>query len=143
TISASCAPPQAVVTIARSSLRRGAKMPDVSISTSCTSPTIAIPRIRARVVCTLRLTMLTLEPTSALVSVDLPALGAPISAMKPQRRSVSAIRRVHAHAFAREHRSGCGLLGSALGAADPFGRQQRGHIDRDAKLRIVMRSFAL
>ena len=89
TMSASCAPPQAVVTIARSSRRRGAKMPGVSIRTSCASPTIATPRTMARVVCTLRETMETLEPTSALVSVDLPAFGAPISAMKPQRRSSS------------------------------------------------------
>ena len=38
-----------------------------------------------RVVCTLWLTIETLAPTSALTSVDLPALGAPMTAMKPQR----------------------------------------------------------
>ena len=51
---------------------------------SATCPSIAMPRISARVVCTLCETMVTLEPTSALSSVDLPALGAPISATKPQ-----------------------------------------------------------
>ena len=45
-----------------------------------------MPRSSARVVCTLGVTIATLVPTSALISVDLPALGAPISAMKPQRR---------------------------------------------------------
>ena len=44
-----------------------------------------MPRISARVVCTLRETIVTLAPTSALTSVDLPTLGAPISATKPQR----------------------------------------------------------
>ena len=39
----------------------------------------------ARVVCTLCETIVTLVPTSALISVDLPTLGAPISATKPQR----------------------------------------------------------
>src|SRR4029077_10253693 len=143
TMSASCAPLQAVATIARSSLRRGAKMPGVSMNTSCAFPCMAIPRTSARVVCTLRLTILTLEPTSALVSVDLPAFGAPISAMKPQRRSASAIRRVHTHAFARQHRGSGSLLGGALGAAHPFGRLQCRHIDRDTEFRIVMRPPAL
>ena len=46
---------------------------------------MAMPRSVVRVVCTLRLTIATLVPTSVLTSVDLPALGAPITAMKPQR----------------------------------------------------------
>ena len=87
--SASPAPPHAVVTIARSSRRLGAKSPGVSTRMICvSSPTITIPRIRARVVCTLRETIETLAPTNALTSVDLPALGAPIKATKPQRVSV-------------------------------------------------------
>ena len=49
------------------------------------SPAIAMPRTGMRVVCTLGLTMATLEPTSALTRVDLPALGAPMMAQKPQR----------------------------------------------------------
>jgi hypothetical protein len=85
TTSASCAPPQADVTMARSSRRFGRKMPGVSTKTICASPSMAMPRISARVVCTLRETIETFEPTSALSSVDLPAFGAPISATKPQR----------------------------------------------------------
>ena len=73
--------------MARSSRRLGAKMPGVSTKMSCALPSSAMPRMSARVVCTLRETMVTLEPTSALSKVDLPALGAPISATKPQRVS--------------------------------------------------------
>ena len=43
-----------------------------------------MPRISARVVCTLCDTMVTFDPTSAFSRVDLPAFGAPISATKPQ-----------------------------------------------------------
>ncbi len=78
--SASPAPPQAEVTMARSSRRFGAKMPGVSTKMICASPASAMPRTSARVVCTLRETIDTLAPTSALMSVDLPAFGAPISA---------------------------------------------------------------
>ena len=73
--------------MARSSLRFGEKMPGVSTRMIWALSSITMPRIRARVVCTLRETMVTLEPTSALTSVDLPTLGAPISATKPQRVS--------------------------------------------------------
>ena len=85
TASASTAPPHADVTIARSSRRLGAKSPGVSTNTICASPSIAMPRTRARVVWTLRETIETFTPTSVLRSVDLPAFGAPISATKPQR----------------------------------------------------------
>ena len=44
-----------------------------------------MPRTGPRVVCALWVTIETLAPTSALVSVDLPLFGAPISATKPQR----------------------------------------------------------
>ena len=65
-----------------------------------------MPRIKARVVCTLCDTMVTLEPTSALSSVDLPALGAPISAIKPQLvplrcKAVSDIKFIRRHADTR------------------------------------------
>jgi hypothetical protein len=43
---------------------------------------MAIPIRRARVVCALALTIATFWPTSALTRVDLPALGAPITATK-------------------------------------------------------------
>ena len=91
TRSASPAPPQAASTMARSSRRRGAKMPGVSMKTSWLVPSVAMPRTGMRVVCTLRLTMDTLAPTSALTSVDLPALGAPMTAMKPQRVSGAGV----------------------------------------------------
>ena len=71
--------------MARSSRRFGRKMPGVSTRMIWALFSITMPRISARVVCTLRETMVTLEPTSALTSVDLPTLGAPISATKPQR----------------------------------------------------------
>ena len=78
-----------------------------------------MPRISARVVCTLCETMVTLEPTSALSSVDLPALGAPISATKPQRVSpagwVSGIKLVGCDTDARQHGGGGGLFGGTLG----------------------------
>ena len=135
-MSASCAPPQAVATMARSSRRCGAKMPGVSTKMICAAPSIAMPRTSARVVCTLCVTIETLAPTSALTSVDLPALGAPISATKPQRVASacgagSAIERVRGlDAFARQHGGGGGLLGRALGAAEAFRRRELGQLAR-------------
>ena len=76
--------------MARSSRRFGMKMPGVSTRMIWALLSITMPRISARVVCTLRETMVTLEPTSALTSVDLPTLGAPISATKPQRVAAGA-----------------------------------------------------
>src|SRR3954470_19823331 len=149
TRSASCAPLQAVVTMARSSRRLGAKMPGVSTKMICEWPSMTMPRIRARVVCTLRETMVTLEPTSALTSVDLPTLGAPISATKPQRVSVgvpgagSTVIAAATHAFAFKHHGSRDLLGGTLRAADAFGRRQSRQIDGDAELRVVMRPGAL
>ena len=86
-MSASRAPPQAASTIAVSRRFLGANMPGVSMKTSWLSPSLAMPRTGTRVVCTLCETIDTLAPTSALTSVDLPALGAPMTAMKPQRCS--------------------------------------------------------
>src|SRR5512139_695238 len=143
TRSASCAPLQAVVTMARSSRRFGEKMPGVSMKISWVLPSTAMPRISARVVCTFRDTMVTLEPTSALSSVDLPALGAPISAMKPQRVSaVSSIELVRGHPDAREHGGGRGLFGGALRRAEAFRRRAAGQYHGDVEFRIVMRAGA-
>src|SRR5579871_293796 len=149
TRSASWDPLHAVETIARSSRLLGEKIPGVSTRMICEWPSIAMPRIRARVVCTLRETMVTLEPTSALTSVDFPTLGAPISATKPQRvedsgsaRSLSVIAAA-ADAFALDHDGGRDLLGRALASADALGRRQPRQVDGDAELRIVMRSGAL
>jgi hypothetical protein len=44
-----------------------------------------MPSTRLRVVCTLGETIETLAPTRRFTSVDFPALGAPITATKPQR----------------------------------------------------------
>src|SRR5258708_4244007 len=65
TRSASCAPLHAVDTIARSSRRFGGKIPGVSTRMICAFFSITMPRVRARVVCTLRETIGTLEPTPA------------------------------------------------------------------------------
>ena len=119
------APPQAASTMARSSRRRGAKMPGVSMKTIWLAPSMAMPRSGMRVVCTLWLTIETLAPTSALTSVDLPALGAPMMAMKPQRvspparlgRPAQLICASSPHALARQQRGGGGLLGGALAGA--------------------------
>ena len=107
------------------------KCPACPSRTSCASPTIATPRTMARVVCTLWETMETLEPTSTFVSVDLPAFGAPISAMKPQRRSsggadgISLSRSaIRVDAFAGQHCGGRSLLGRAFGASYPFSRRR-------------------
>src|ERR1700730_12381639 len=150
TRSASCAPLHAVDTMARSSLRLGEKMPGVSTRMICALFSITMPRISARVVCTLRETIVTLEPTSALTSVDLPTLGAPISATKPQRVAgfaaspwVSSVIAAAADAFALYHHGGGNLFGRALAAANAFGRRQPGQMHRDAELRIVMRPGAL
>src|SRR5712671_519428 len=149
TRSASCAPLHAVDTMARSNLRLGRKIPGVSTRMIWALLSITMPRISARVVCTLRETMVTLEPTSALTSVDLPTLGAPISATKPQRvagfalsSGVSSIITA-ADAFALDHHGCRDLFGGALAAADAFGRLQSRQIHGDAKLRIVMRPGAL
>ncbi len=83
--SASSRLPQAARTIALSSRRLGEKMPGVSTRTTCAVPAIITPRTRMRVVCTLRETMVIFAPVSAFTSVDLPALGAPITAATPKR----------------------------------------------------------
>src|SRR6267154_3115847 len=153
TRSASCAPLQAVDTMARSRRRFGETMPGVSTRMICALFSITMPRISARVVCTLRETIVTLEPTSALTSVDLPTLGAPISATKPQRVAAGTVDAASSRgssvigtagdAFAFDHHGRCDLFGGALAAADAFGRREPRQIHRNAKLRIVMRPGAL
>src|SRR6202171_3493645 len=128
TRSASCAPLHAVDTMARSSLRLGRKIPGVSTRVIWALLWITISRISARVVCTLRETIVTLEPTSALTSVDLPTLGAPISATKPQAVAAgtgssgdSSVIAAAGDAFARDHHGGCDLFSGALAATNAFG----------------------
>src|SRR5437764_9563064 len=113
------------------------------MNTSWASCSVAIPRSNVRVVCTLCETIATLAPTSALIRVDLPTLGAPISAMKPQRVSVSTIEAVRLDAGAREHGGGSGLLRGTLGATETFGRRQMREVDGDAELGVVVRGLAL
>src|SRR3954463_10754345 len=102
---------------------------------------MTMPRISARVVCTLRETMVTLEPTSALTSVDLPTLGAPIKATKPQavaagaRSSCDSTVIAAANTFALDHHGSCDLFGRALATAETFGRLQARQIHGDAELR--------
>src|SRR4051812_38606574 len=150
TRSASWAPLQAVLTMARSSRRFGRKMPGVSTRMIWALSSMTMPRISARVVWTLRETMVTLEPTRALTRVDLPTLGAPISATKPQRVPAAGVSGAGlsvigatADPFAREHHRCCDFLGGALAAADTFRRRETGQIDGDAELRIVMRAGTL
>ena len=64
---------------------RGEKMPGVSTKMIWAGPSTRMPSTRRRVVCTLGETMETLAPTRRLSRVDLPALGAPMIATKPQR----------------------------------------------------------
>src|SRR5207253_1842974 len=120
-----------------------------STKISCAAPSMATARTGVRVVCTLCDTIATLVPTSALMRVDLPTLGAPMSATKPQRRpagaagSGSAIAVFRLDALVGEHGRGCGLLGGAFRAAETFGRETVGKLDDHAELRVVVGSFAL
>src|ERR1700686_5001073 len=123
--------------MARSSRRLGKKIPGVSTRMICAWFSITMPRISARVVCTLRETIVTLEPTSALTRVDLPTLGAPASG------ALSFIFAARGDAFARNHDGRRDLLGGALVAPDAFGRIEPRQIHRDTELRIVMRPGAL
>src|SRR6202045_507460 len=142
--------------MARSSRRRGEKIPGVSTKMSCAAPSMAMPRTSVRVVCTFGVTMEILAPTSALINVDLPTLGAPISATKPQRvvasagaasSCSSAIAPFGLDALARQHGGGGGLLGSALGAAGAFGRSKIGQLHGHTKYRTMIgtgaRDFAI
>ena len=64
--------------------------PGVSTNTNWVAPRVCIPVMRWRVVCALREVMLIFCPTKAFSSVDLPTLGLPTIATKPQRWSPSA-----------------------------------------------------
>src|SRR4051812_49425061 len=64
---------------------RGRCSPGVSTRISCASGRCTMPRTTVRVVCGLSEVMTTLVPTSALVRVDLPALGRPTNDTNPLR----------------------------------------------------------
>src|SRR5580700_1253904 len=133
--------------MARSSRRRGEKIPGVSTKISCAAPSMAMPRTNVRVVCTFGVTMEILAPTSALAKVDLPTLGAPISATKPQRvigsagaawTSSSAIAPFGLDALAGQHDGGGRLLGGALGTAGAFGGRETGQLHGNPKFRTMI-----
>ena len=80
---------------------------------------MAIARIRTRVVWTFGVTIETLVPTNMLSRVDLPALGAPSSATKPQRvAGAPPVTTVAARAWP----------GSWLAALDQGQQAFRGHL---------------
>ena len=72
---------------------------------SAPRPWSSTPRTVERVVCALRVTIETFSPTSALMRVDFPALGAPMRATKPQR--------VVAHVAPQRSRKACAAACSA------------------------------
>src|SRR4029077_7929170 len=80
-----------------------------------------------------------------LTSVDLPTLGAPIRATKPQRvvPLASAVIAAAGAAFALYHAAGRDPVVRALAAADPFARRQARQVDGNAELRIMVRAGAL
>ena len=102
---------------------------------------MAMPITRMRVVCTLGDTIETFEPTSALTSVDLPALGAPTMAAKPARvRAARAL--LTALLSCLEHQGRRGALGLALGQPAPLRRRQVADRDLDQEHRLVLGAFA-
>src|SRR4026209_2844622 len=115
-------------------------MPGVSTRMIWLAPSSAMPSTGPRVVCALWVTMATLAPTSALISVDLPLFGAPISATKPQRVSFAAEDSVMGwslpNALAEQHGERRRLLGRALvGAVPAFGRNAVDlHLGGEARL---------
>ena len=71
---------------------RGRCSPGVSTRISCASGRCTMPRIVCRVVCGRPDVIATFWPTSALVSVDLPALGRPTKQAKPDRKVIGSLR---------------------------------------------------
>src|SRR5208282_1417123 len=90
-------------------------MPGVSISRSCASGSLRMPRIRRRVVCGRDVTIATLWPTIRLSSVDLPTLERPPSTTKPARCSGGAVTVVLFDSI--QCLAGRGLLALLLAAA--------------------------
>ena len=146
-MSASCVLPQALPTMARSSRRRGAKIPGVSTKISCAAPAdgdAADQRARR----------LHLGRDDGDFGADEGVEQSRFADIRRPdqsheaatrgggwRRAVadgSTIAAVELDAFARHHGGGGGLLGGALGAAGAFGgsklrqlRRRRGTPDRD------------
>ena len=85
-------------------------MPGVSTMTSWASGLVTMPRTARRVVCGLSEVMAILLPTSALSSVDFPALGRPTKQAKPDRCAAAPVARrglpvgLHSRAVPRRRR---------------------------------------
>src|SRR5690606_8193222 len=99
--------------------------PGVSASTNCPSGKVAMPSSRWRVVCGRLETMLTLAPTRALTSVDLPTLGRPMTATWPARWGVVLIGALYGSGELGQHGLGGLLLGGATGVTAAFGGDRR------------------
>src|SRR5450755_3280522 len=121
-------------------------MPGVSTRMTWLLPISAMPRTGPRVVCALWVTMETLAPTSALVRVDLPLFGAPISATKPQRvgcsADISAISGRLPNPLAHEHGERCRLLGGAFVGSLPALGRNAVDLHLGGEFRRVVRPFA-
>ncbi|MNT62578.1 hypothetical protein D3C72_2003060 [compost metagenome] len=59
--------------------------PGVSTNTNCVLSRLRMPVMRCRVVCALREVIEIFWPTRAFIKVDLPTLGLPTMAIRPQR----------------------------------------------------------
>src|SRR5262245_18171022 len=106
-----------------------------------------MPRTGPRVVCALCVTMETLAPTSALVRVDLPLLGAPISATRPQRVAFCPaggldIRLGLPDSLAHQHGKRGGLLGGPLICARSALRRDAVDLHFGGEARGVIGAFA-
>ena len=110
-----------------------------------------MPSTGPRVVCALWVTMATLAPTSALIRVDLPLFGAPISATKPQRlpapaRASSRLLSVMVgrlpHPLAQQHGERRVLLRGALAGAMAAFRGDAVDLHLGGEMRRVVGTFA-
>ena len=93
--------------------------PGVSTKTNWVAPSVRMPVMRCRVVWALREVMLIFWPTSALSRVDLPTLGLPTMAIRPQRWRTGG-RRLAGIRFVRSFWGclrACALSRSSMAAA--------------------------
>ena len=100
---------------------RGRCSPGVSTRTSWASGRCTMPRTTVRVVCGLEEVIATFWPTSALVSVDLPALGRPTKQANPLRNPSLGHGRLLAGAVVVGPDLLVGLAGRLAGALDRSG----------------------
>ena len=115
-------------------------MPGVSTNMIWAGPTIVMPMMRRRVVCTLGETIDTLVPTSLFSRVDLPTLGAPRRATKPARAAARSSACSHACA---EQQPGRGLAARLRASTSGPGRGglQPGHRTSTVKCGCMRRAL--